>query len=223
MNNQHDQAHIEKFQRERIALFSDAVFAIAITLLVLEIKIPELHGNEITDHNLINGLLSIIPRFIGFIVSFFVIGLYWMAHHRLFKFVVHINQKLLTTNLLFLLPIVIMPFSTVFLSEYYSPELHTPLVVYTINICFTGIGSYRLWKVVASPKYKLSQGMDELILEYNITRALTIPIVFFLMLMLSFILPWVVYVAMPLVPVITIFIKRFYKKKYPQLWKLHYS
>ena len=220
MSNQHDQtAHIEKFQRERLALFSDAVFAIAITLLIIEIKVPELHSDHITDHELTNGLLFIIPKFIGFIISFFVIGLYWMAHHRLFRYVVRINQKLISTNLLFLLPIVIMPFSTAFLSEYYNVLLRVPVIIYATTICFAGLASYQLWKVVASPKYNLSQGLNQLVLRYNTTRALTIPTVFLIMMLLSFFIPWVVYAAMPLVPVITTFIRQYYKKKYPQLWK----
>jgi hypothetical protein len=106
-----------------------------------------------------------------------------------------------------------------FLSEYYKPHLHVPLIVYTVNLCFAGFASYRLWKVAGSPKYKLSQGLNHMVLAYNTTRALTIPIVFVTLMLLSFISPWVAYVAMPLVPVVTTFIKRYYKKKYPQLWQ----
>ncbi|MFT3908664.1 MAG: TMEM175 family protein [Ferruginibacter sp.] len=87
--------HKANFQLERIALFSDAVFAIAITLLIIEIKVPEIHTPTISDKQLWHQFIEIIPKFIGFFISFFVIALYWFSHHRVFKYVIHSNEKLL--------------------------------------------------------------------------------------------------------------------------------
>lgn len=75
-NNLHNELRKE-FQLERLILFSDAVFAIAITLLVIEIKIPEVHEGAITDNVLLHKLALLIPKFIGFIISFLLI-----AHRR---------------------------------------------------------------------------------------------------------------------------------------------
>lgn len=220
-NHHEHQLHNDKFQRERIALFSDAVFAIAITLLIIEIKPPEIHGEEVTDRRLAYWLLGSIPKFVGFFVSFWVIGLYWMAHHRLFKYVVHSNQKLLVNNLLFLLPIVIMPFSTIFLTEFWPGKLQVPLIVYTVNIMLAGIFSYRLWKIVAAPRNGLSHGMDELVIQYNTTRALFTPSIFVLILLLSYIDYRIAWFIPPFLPVLIILVKRHYKRKYPQLWVKH--
>ena len=74
----------KEFQLERMILFSDAVFAIAITLLVIEIKIPELEKEHITDKALGEALWHLVPKFVGFIVSFALIGVYWNVHHRMF-------------------------------------------------------------------------------------------------------------------------------------------
>ncbi len=223
MNNKnHDTEHKEKFQMERIALFSDAIFAIAITLLIIEIKVPESEGGKVTDRTIVINLMHTIPQFVGFFMSFLVIGLYWMAHHRLFRYVVRSSQKLISNNLLFLLPIVMMPFSTVFLSEHYFSQLHVPLIVYTINICFTGFCSYRLWKIVGTPKYELSQGLEKPILKYNTTRALTTPIVFILVTLVSFIDPRMAYMVLPVMPFISTIIKQRFKKKYPHLWQQHH-
>ncbi|MEO7835395.1 MAG: TMEM175 family protein, partial [Ginsengibacter sp.] len=125
----------EKFQLDRIAFFSDAIFAIAITLLIIEIKVPEVDSKNLSDRTLFIASTYLIPKFIGFTVSFFVIGLYWLAHHRMFKYIVRSSQKLLWNNLIFMFPIVIMPFSTAFLSDYFNGALQMPLIVYTINIC----------------------------------------------------------------------------------------
>src|ERR1051325_10483224 len=112
----------KEFQLERMILFSDAVFAIAITLLVIEIKIPETH-EQVSDQKLLYSLRHLIPKFIGFFISFMLIGIYWTVHHRMFGFVTSFTRKLLFLNLVFLFFIALMPFSTGFYSEYAGPEL----------------------------------------------------------------------------------------------------
>src|SRR5438477_1525847 len=106
--------HKKEFQLERLILFSDAVFAIAITLLAIEIKVPELPEGKITEVMLIQELAKEVPKLMGFLVSFFIIGLYWTVHHRMFGFVVNYTPRLLWLNLIFLLSIVLMPFTTAF-------------------------------------------------------------------------------------------------------------
>lgn len=208
----------EKFQLERIALFSDAVFAIAITLLIIEIRIPELHSDRLTDSELLQQLLPVITKLIGFLISFFVIGLYWFSHHRMFSYVIRVNHKLLWNNLLFLLPIVIMPFSTSFLSEYYFySSLRLPLAVYTTTICLSGYFSFRLWKIIGNPVNHLSQHLSKEKLNYNIARSLTIPIIFVCALIFSFINIKISYFIPPLAPFVTRLIKAWYGKKYPAM------
>ena len=94
----------DAFQLERLILFTDAVFAIAITLLVIELKVPELEHR--TEHEALNALARLVPKFIGFLISFFIIAIYWTAHHRIFRFVRHLDARLIWLNLLFLLSIV---------------------------------------------------------------------------------------------------------------------
>jgi uncharacterized membrane protein len=81
---------------ERVVFFSDAVFAIVITLLVLEIKPPHL-----ADHNesaLHHALFELIPKFTGFVVSFMIVGMMWIEHHRIFRYIVHYDAGLLWRN-----------------------------------------------------------------------------------------------------------------------------
>lgn len=222
MKNYKPHQHQEKFQLERVVFFNDAIFAIAITLLIIDIKIPELPHLEITDKQLLYKLSGLIPKFIGFIISFFVIGLYWLAHHRMFKYVTSVNQKLLWANLLFLLPIIIMPFSTSFLSEFYFSNLRLPFAVYTINICLSGVFSFRLWKIISDPKNKVSEPIDRVIIKYNSTRALTIPIIFLLTFLFSFVTLYY-FIIPPLIPLTTKLITRRYFKKYPIQMNKHYN
>jgi uncharacterized membrane protein len=212
----------EEFQLERVVFFNDAVFAIAITLLIIDIKVPEFKSIGISDNELLYKLMALIPKFIGFVISFFVIGLYWLAHHRMFKFVKSINHNLLWANLLFLLPIIIMPFSTSFLSEYYFSNLKIPFGIYTINICLSGFFSYRLWMIISNPKNKLSDKIDKVIVHYITARALTIPIIFIFTFSFSLITPYF-FLIPPFIPLTTRLITKYYFKKYPEIMNNYYK
>ena len=131
----------DKFQLERLILFSDAVFAIAITLLVIDIKIPEISHSIVTDHLLSREMNHLIPRFAGFIISFAIVGLYWTVHHKIFAFADHYDNKLLWLNLFFLFSIALMPFSSGFYGEYAAKlNLLIPYGFYCFNtICYGAI------------------------------------------------------------------------------------
>ena len=102
---------------ERIIFFSDAVFAIAITLLALEIRLPalpEAAGNAA----LLAALGSLGTRYLSYLISFLAIGLMWLAHHRTFRAVRRYDERLMLLNLLFLLCIGFLPFPTAVIGEF---------------------------------------------------------------------------------------------------------
>ncbi len=204
--------HKKEFQLERIILFSDAVFAIAITLLVIELKIPEI-SHPVTEQKIVQGVADILPKFIGFLVSFFLIGLYWTIHHRMFGFVVHYTQRLLWLNLLFLLGIVLMPFSTSFYSEYIFEYLKTPVVMYAFNICFIGIMNYVLWKYISKSQNNLSDNLSKELVGYYSFRALAVPVIFAVMVIAYLYFPRYAIFIPPFIPVVMWIIGRAYKKK----------
>jgi len=105
----------KEFQLERMILFSDAVFAIAITLLVLDLKLPEPKAVNTYAENAdqaMEALGNMLLRFFGFIFSFFIIGQYWVTHHRVFGFITNFDGGLIWLNLFTLFWIVLVPFST---------------------------------------------------------------------------------------------------------------
>ncbi len=204
--------HKKEFQLERLILFSDAVFAIAITLLVIELKIPEL-DEHVTELQVVNALLILLPKIIGFLLSFFLIGLYWTIHHRLFGFVIAYTQKLLWLNLLFLLGIVFLPFTTAFYSEYIFTFLKTPIIIYSANFCYIGFMSFSLWKYVSNPKNNLSDNLAPVLAEYYTMRAIAIPVIFAIIIIVSLFNPKLAIYIPPLTPVFMWMIGRFYKKR----------
>ncbi len=98
-----------------MAFFIDAIFAIAITLLVIEIRLPAM-GIESSDA-LSRALEGLVPKFLGFVISFFVIGRFWIGHHRVIGHLRTCDDGLVWRNLLFLLTIAFMPFPTAVISE----------------------------------------------------------------------------------------------------------
>lgn len=103
-------------QNERLVLFSDAVIAITITLLVLEIRLPE-GAAELNDTALWHALVETWPRFLGYLISFAVIGAFWLSHHQKFLAINRSARGLLLVNLVFLCCIGTVPFVTGLLAE----------------------------------------------------------------------------------------------------------
>lgn len=141
-----------EFQLERLILFTDAVFAIAITLLAIEIKIPEFESRP-TDPEVWDRIVWLIPKFIGFLIGFAVIASYWVAHHRVFRFLRSYDQKLLWLNLLFLLSIVLMPFSSGLFSSYATVK--APFTIYAFNILFAAATQVWLTRYLRNPAHHL--------------------------------------------------------------------
>ena len=119
-------------QLERMTFFSDAVFAIAITLLVIEIRLPH---HITSDAQLAQALLELTPSYIGFIISFFVIGRFWIGHHRAMGQLSSVDAGLIWRNLILLLTIAFMPFPTAVISEY--------------TITRSAVGFYTGWLTIA--------------------------------------------------------------------------
>ncbi|EPH02474.1 hypothetical protein HMPREF1531_01780 [Propionibacterium sp. oral taxon 192 str. F0372] len=95
----------------RLEAFSDGVMAIAITLLSLEIKLPDYHGDLLGD------LVTLWPTYVGFVLSFMLIGQVWLNHHAVFHILRVVDQRVLIFNLLLLLDVVFLPFATSVLAD----------------------------------------------------------------------------------------------------------
>jgi len=142
------------FQVERFTFFVDAVFAITITLLIIEIKVPVLP--DATDKLLWHSISVMGFRFLGFVISFGIVGHYWSVHHRIFGYVIKNSTSLIWINLAFLLTVVMLPFSAGLLGEYSSStNLKIPYGIYTLNMFLTGIMNCWMWLYVSNPKRRM--------------------------------------------------------------------
>lgn len=122
-------------QLERLTFFSDAVFAIAITLLVIEIHVPRLA--EVDDRAMLAELLALQPSIFGFVLSFLVIGALWAAHHRVFGMLTGYSRSVMMPNMLLLMVIAFMPFATALMSA--NPRSHVAEVFYSATLLLAGL------------------------------------------------------------------------------------
>lgn len=133
---------------ERLVFFSDAVFAIAITLLIIEVHVPHVAAPR-DDHAFLVALAGLIPNFISFFISFYVIGAFWAGHHRAFNCARQWDSRILFANLMLLFTMAAMPFFTAFASEYYGHRV--PAALYCGWLAIAALCNIRLQRIVTGP------------------------------------------------------------------------
>jgi len=128
----------------RIEAFSDGVFAIAITLLILDIKVPHPSQSSVGLGTL---LLRQWPSYVAFLASFATIGIMWINHHRLFTLIVRSSHTLLLLNSVLLLGVVVVPFPTALVAEYFGHKgEHLAAMVFSATFLFIAVVFNVLWR-----------------------------------------------------------------------------
>ena len=150
---------MEDKETGRLEAFSDGVFAVAITLLILNIQPP--HDFPLDDLTLLSKLLDQWPNYLAFVASFATIGVMWVNHHRLFTHIKHTDNALLGLNLLLLLVIVFIPFPTALLAQYaVYPDKHVAALLYTGTSVIMAICFYLLWRYASYHNRLLDKKAD---------------------------------------------------------------
>lgn len=169
--------------RDRIVNFSDGVFAIVITLLILTIDVPEIPPGSVAQE-LPGRLLALTPKFLSYVISFLVVAIYWQAHHRVFKPIKYHDRTLLWLNLIFLMTISFLPFPTSLLGEYGEQQL--PVVIYATNVSLASLLLISIsW--YATKEHRLTDAhLDEGAIRQRHIQALAVPVVFMLSIAISF-------------------------------------
>jgi len=123
------------YDKSRVLSFTDAVFSIALTVLILEVSIPTI--TEIRSNGTVGVLANLIPEFVGFTVSFLVIALHWVVHLRVSNRPFEMTRNLLRLHLFLLFFIVLLPFSTSFYVN--GVSFAGPFVFYCANLVLIGL------------------------------------------------------------------------------------
>ncbi len=144
-------------ETNRLEAFSDGVFAIAITLLVLDLRVPV--GAE---HDLAAALLRRWPNYASYVVSFLVIGIIWVNHHAMFRQIAQADRPLLFMNLLLLLFVAAIPFPTALLAEYIrsGSASHVAAAAYSAVMFLMGVSFNTMWRWVVRDGRLLHAAID---------------------------------------------------------------
>ena len=173
----------------RIEAFSDAVFAIAITLLIIEIGVPHLE-EEPPGTTLPQALVGLWPSFLAYVISFLQIGVIWANHHNRFRFIERSDHGLLFLNILFLMCVAFIPFPTALLAEYLegtAGERETAGVIYAGTLAVTAVFFTLLWFYAATNRRLVDRGLDPSLLRAMTRRYLLGTVAYVLVFLLAFV------------------------------------
>ncbi|HOY15495.1 MAG TPA: TMEM175 family protein [Saprospiraceae bacterium] len=161
----------------RLEAFSDGVLAIIITIMVLELKVPQ--GNELKD------LQPLIPKVLSYLLSFIYIGIYWNNHHHMMHTVKVVNGRILCANLHLLFWLSLVPFSTGWVGENHFGQ--TPLALYGINLLMAAIAYFILQNVIIQ-----SHGADSVLAKAvgDDVKGKLSPVLYLFAILSSWYLPW---------------------------------
>ncbi len=171
----------------RIETFSDGVFAIAITLLIIEIGVP--HVEE--AGSLSGKLVELWPSYLGYAMSFVVIGTVWANHHNRFRLISRSDHILLFLNVLFLMCVAFLPFPTALLAEYIREEEHriTAVAVYSGTLAVTAVFFTLLWLYAATNYRLVDRSIDPSLLRAMTRRYVLGMLLYALAFALAFVSP----------------------------------
>lgn len=135
--------HEHELGTARIETFSDGVFAIAITLLIIEIAVPHVEA----EGSLGNAILDLWPSYLAYVLSFLMIGIYWANHHSFFRFFKRTDHIFLMLNVFFLMCIAFLPFPTAVLADYLQDDEHRKAAVslYAFGLLMPAISWSSIW------------------------------------------------------------------------------
>ena len=169
--------------RDRIVNLSDGVFAIAITLLVLDIRVPDIPEKMVASQ-LPGALLSLWPNFLGYFLSFVGISAFWTIHHSIFRSIRAYDRVLLYLNFLFLMVVAFVPFPTALLGKYGDHQL--PVAIYAATLAAGRLlltATY--WHSVRNDRL-LDEPQDPATVCFFLIRGIALPAIFLISIVISF-------------------------------------
>jgi len=164
-----------KIGLDRIIFFSDAIIAIAMTLMALEIQVPD----TVAVEQLRQGLLDMLPTLQNYMLSFLVVAIYWVEHHRMFKYVRRYDGGLVWLNLLFLALIVLVPFPTDLVDRFGDRD-SLVVVIYAVCLALTGLALVVIWRYVTHRHRLVDADLDPALIKMVSWTRLVAPAVFLL-------------------------------------------
>jgi uncharacterized membrane protein len=168
---------------ERVVFFSDAVFAISMTVLTLSLSIPA----RTTDAGVAHALREAMPSVFTYLLSFTVIGFYWLAHHRMFRYISRLDEVLLFLNLAMLAVVAFVPFPTSVLGDH--GDTTAAVVFYAATMSRLGLLVSGLWFYAAHNHRLIVSNTPSRFSDHALWRSITVPAAFLVSIPIAFASP----------------------------------
>jgi uncharacterized membrane protein len=168
---------------DRIVFFSDAVFAIAITLLVLSIEVPQIPENLVAEE-LLDQLFDLGRNMLSYVISFLVIFSFWTVHHSIFSSIRGYDRGLLWLNGLFLMAVAFLPFPSALLGEYGDQQL--VVAIYAGSMAVTRLLLSAVWWYASIGRRLIASDLDPGLIRAHHVRGVVIPLIFLISIGISF-------------------------------------
>ncbi|MDP1808662.1 MAG: TMEM175 family protein [Actinomycetota bacterium] len=168
----------------RIQALTDGVYAIAMTILILNLHVPQVPHR---GPDLINALWRLSTFFMDFVISFLLLAIFWVVHHLHFHHIKRADRKLLWINLLSLLFVVLIPFTTSVYGEY--RELTVAAAFFEANILVLGLIKCAQWSYATSKHLLVDPDLDQAIIDENKRVGLVTPVVALIAIGVAFVAP----------------------------------
>jgi uncharacterized membrane protein len=172
----------ERISKSRLEALTDGMFAIVMTLLVLEITVPQIssHEPDVVRAELSKRLLDLWPKIFSYVISFIILAIYWRGHHRQFHYIKHSDGVLVWTNIMFLMAVSFLPFSTSLLGEYIDQQIS--VFIYGGNSIVIALLLYIQWRYATNHYRLVDKNLDPNIIR-RLPRRLLIGILAYLIAM----------------------------------------
>jgi uncharacterized membrane protein len=177
--------NLNQIKVEYVISFSDALFAFSITFMALSIQLPNFPGN-IVESELTRRLSQmLIPSIIHYIISFLVVGTYWISYHRIFGHIRRANITLIWLNLLFLLFISLVAYFTGLLTIYGTYRI--VVITFAGIMAATGFMLCIIWWYATRNRHLVDKDIHPDVVKYFLLRSLASPVIFLISIGISFI------------------------------------
>lgn len=190
------------FSKNRLLALMDGVYAIAMTILVLNMDVASM-ATDIERAGLPKALLNMRADFFSYFLGFFLLGSLWLVHYRQSRYIKKVDEKYIWINIVGMMFISLIPFSVSLISDYGDDM--TAALFFHINLLVAGLVFYSQWTYVATKVDLLKEKIDQKTGKLEMRRNILLPIVAVLAIVVAFVSPgWsmIVYMSIPLVKII---------------------
>lgn len=197
------------FPKERLAALCDGIFAITMTLMILDLKAPGNIPKNLAAEELPGAIYDLLPSIEAYVISFFILGIFWARHQLQFKFFESVDRVIIILNILFLLLIGFVPFTVGLKKDY--PMVQFPFILYVSNLTFISLILSIQWEYALKKKFIIKDELDSMLRKRFYYMAVIPVIIFAAAFIISFFHVRLAFLMIYLFPIFYILSKRVVK------------